>query len=89
MRFIELKESSVGSGSKNSQPAYLEAINQLLKRNSQFPMGATGAYMFTPTAGQQIQSMEDALAGKGQDQNGKEGKECLCGTKDGSNICGI
>ena len=72
MRFIEIKENTVSQGSLNSQPAYIEAINQLLKQNSQFPMGPTGAYMFTPTAGQQIQSMEDAIAGKGQDQKGNE-----------------
>ena len=67
-----LREASIGKSNLSSIPGYVDAVNQMLKQNTSFQMGERGQFTFQPTAGQQIASVNDSIAGKGQNQTGKE-----------------
>jgi len=71
-RDFKLNEEVIGVANMSSQPGYIDAVNELLKNNSSFAMGKSGQYTFQPDPGQQVNSMEGAISGKGQDQNGKD-----------------
>lgn len=75
MRYKEFKiaESMVGAANISSIPKYIDAINSILQSpNPTFPMGAKGNFSFTANPGQQVNSIQGALAGKGQNHIGKD-----------------
>lgn len=74
MRYKDFKltEAPIGRANLSSQPGYINAVNQLLKAGKSLPMGDTGSFTFQPDPGQQVNSMEGAISGKGQDHRGKD-----------------
>lgn len=73
MRYNELiSESMIGQANMSSQPGYIDAVNQLLKAGEPLQMGDKGQHIFQPNAGQEVNSLEGAISGKGQNQNGKD-----------------
>ena len=65
-RDFKLNEEVIGVANMSSQPGYIDAVNELLKNNSSFAMGKGGQYMFQPDPGQQVNSMEGGITGKGR-----------------------
>ena len=75
MRYKDFKivESMVGAANVSSIPKYIDAINSILQSpNPTFLMGAKGNFSFTANPGQQVNSIQGALAGKGQNHIGKD-----------------
>ena len=75
MRYKDFKivESMVGAANVSSIPKYIDAINSILQSPTPtFPMGAKGNFSFTANPGQQVNSIQGALAGKGQNHIGKD-----------------
>lgn len=75
MRFkdIKISESLVGSASLKSVPGYIDYINQILSSsNPTLETGDQGQFSFLATPGQKISTLDDAIAGQGQNHRGKE-----------------
>lgn len=71
-RDFKLTEATIGNSSESSKPGYINAVNELLKTNQPLKMGDKGQFVFQPDPGQQVNSEEGGITGKGQNQNGKE-----------------
>ena len=69
---FKLSEAMLDKANERSKPGYIDAVNQLLKTGSSLPMGDNGQFVFQPNPGQQINSMQDSIAGKGQNHLGKD-----------------
>lgn len=67
MRFNEFKliEATLGGSTPSSVPAYINAVNELLKNpNYRFPIGKNGNEgMFLPLPNQQVSSLKDFIKG--------------------------
>lgn len=67
MRFIDFKltEATLGGSTPSSVPAYINAVNELLKNpNYRFPIGKDGNEgMFMPLPGQQVSSLTNQITG--------------------------
>lgn len=83
MRFQEFKitEAMLGASSPSSIPGYIEKVNQILSSpNPKLELGNNGGMFFVANPGQQIQTLDDVIQGKGQNHLGKPAEQIVVKT---------